>query len=87
MYVLETAAITNIFISIIFKVSFPGSGNSWLRMLIQGVSGVFIASIYPVGDDNLFHSKGKAIVKTFLTFQNIFRCFKTNKIYCIIKRN
>jgi len=38
-------------------VSFPGSGNSWLRMLLVGITGVFISSIYP-GDDSQFQSKG-----------------------------
>ncbi|XP_046642445.1 WSC domain-containing protein 2-like [Daphnia pulicaria] len=37
-------------------VSFPGSGNSWLRMLLVGVTGVFISSIYP-GEDSQFKSK------------------------------
>lgn len=39
-------------------VSFPGSGNSWLRMLLMGISGVFITSIY-IGEDAAFQSKGK----------------------------
>lgn len=38
-------------------VSFPGSGNSWLRMLLMGISGLFISSVY-VGDDSAFQSKG-----------------------------
>lgn len=38
-------------------VSFPGSGNSWLRMLLMGISGVFINSVYG-GEDSLFRSKG-----------------------------
>lgn len=37
-------------------VSFPGSGNSWLRMLLMGATGVFIRSVYD-GDDSLFQSK------------------------------
>ena len=39
-------------------VSFPGSGNSWLRMLLMGLSGIFVHSVYS-GDDSLFRSKGK----------------------------
>nr|CAH0104681.1 unnamed protein product [Daphnia galeata] len=36
-------------------VSFPGSGNTWLRMLLMGVTGLYIDTIYP--GDELFHSK------------------------------
>jgi len=39
-------------------VSFPGSGNSWLRMLLMGLSGIFVHSVYS-GDDSLFRSKGR----------------------------
>lgn len=39
-------------------VSFPGSGNSWLRMLLMGATGIFIRSVYD-GDDSLFQSKGE----------------------------
>lgn len=46
-------------------VSFPGSGNSWLRMLLVGVTGVFISSIYP-GEDSQFKSKGN--LTTFHSF-------------------
>ena len=38
-------------------VSFPGSGNTWLRMLLMGVTGIYINSVYG-GDDALFESKG-----------------------------
>ena len=38
-------------------VSFPGSGNSWLRMLLMGLTGVFVHSVY-AGDDATFQSKG-----------------------------
>ena len=38
-------------------VSFPGSGNTWLRMLLMGITGVYINSVYG-GDDALFESKG-----------------------------
>ena len=38
-------------------VSFPGSGNSWLRVLLMGLTGVFAKSIYS-GEDALFQSKG-----------------------------
>ena len=37
-------------------VSFPGSGNTWLRMLLMGVTGLYVDTIYP--GDELFHSKG-----------------------------
>lgn len=37
-------------------VSYPGSGNSWLRMLLMGITGVFVNSVYP--NDAVFHSKG-----------------------------
>lgn len=40
-------------------VSFPGSGNSWLRMLLVGITGMFISSVY-AGDDTQFQSKGIA---------------------------
>lgn len=43
-------------------VSFPGSGNSWLRMLLMGISGVFIHSVYP-GDDTVFQSPSNSIVR------------------------
>ena len=36
-------------------VSFPGSGNRWLRDLLMGLTGVFIGSIY---DEGLFESEG-----------------------------
>lgn len=39
-------------------VSFPGSGNTWLRMLLMGITGVYINSVYG-GEDALFDSKGK----------------------------
>jgi hypothetical protein len=38
-------------------VSFPGSGNTWLRMLLMGVTGYYVDTIYP--GDELFNSKGK----------------------------
>ncbi len=38
-------------------VSFPGSGNSWLRMLLMGTTGIFATSVYD-GEDGLFVSKG-----------------------------
>ncbi|KAK4027065.1 hypothetical protein OUZ56_016084 [Daphnia magna] len=37
-------------------VSFPGSGNSWLRMLLVGITGMFISSVY-TGEDTQFQSK------------------------------
>ncbi len=37
-------------------VSFPGSGNTWLRMLLMGVTGYYVDTIYP--GDELFISKG-----------------------------
>lgn len=37
-------------------VSFPGSGNTWLRMLLMGVTGLYVDTIYP--GDELFISKG-----------------------------
>lgn len=27
-------------------VSFPGSGNSWLRMLLMGITGILVDSVY-----------------------------------------
>lgn len=39
-------------------VSFPGSGNTWLRMLLMGATGIFIRSVYD-GDDSRFQSKGE----------------------------
>lgn len=45
-------------------VSFPGSGNSWLRMLLMGLSGVFISSVY-IGDDSAFQSKGESYQKQY----------------------
>uniref|UniRef100_A0A0P5B7E5 Rna-binding protein n=1 Tax=Daphnia magna TaxID=35525 RepID=A0A0P5B7E5_9CRUS len=36
-------------------VSFPGSGNTWLRMLLMGVTGLYVDTIYP--GDELFISK------------------------------
>uniref|UniRef100_A0A0P5XSF9 Rna-binding protein n=1 Tax=Daphnia magna TaxID=35525 RepID=A0A0P5XSF9_9CRUS len=36
-------------------VSFPGSGNTWLRMLLMGVTGLYVDTIYP--GDELFVSK------------------------------
>ena len=42
-------------------VSFPGSGNSWLRMLLEGLTGVYINSVYTNGD-NIFTSKGKYFI-------------------------
>ena len=42
-------------------VSFPGSGNTWLRMLLMGITGVYINSVYG-GDDALFESKGSLLV-------------------------
>ena len=41
-------------------VSFPGSGNTWLRMLVMGVTGIYIDSVYG-GDDALFESKGSLL--------------------------
>ena len=38
-------------------VSFPGSGNSWLRMLLEGLTGIYIDSVY-TNRDNTFRSKG-----------------------------
>ena len=38
-------------------VSFPGSGNTWLRMLLMGVTGLYVDTIYP--GDEFFISKGK----------------------------
>uniref|UniRef100_A0A0N8CLT7 Rna-binding protein n=3 Tax=Daphnia magna TaxID=35525 RepID=A0A0N8CLT7_9CRUS len=43
-------------------VSFPGSGNTWLRMLLMGVTGLYVDTIYP--GDELFISKGKAIFRS-----------------------
>ena len=57
-------------------VSFPGSGNSWLRMLLVGITGVFISSIYP-GDDSEFQSKG--IVKFHL---NLILFEKIGDVLC-----
>ena len=37
-------------------VSFPGSGNTWLRMLLMGVTGLYVDTIYP--GDEFFISKG-----------------------------
>lgn len=37
-------------------VSFPGSGNTWLRMLIMGVTGLYVDTVYP--SDEFFYSKG-----------------------------
>ena len=37
-------------------VSFPGSGNTWLRMLLMGVTGLYVDTIYP--GDEFFSSKG-----------------------------
>ena len=37
-------------------VSFPGSGNSWIRMLLMGVTGIYVDSVYG-GNDALFRSK------------------------------
>ena len=37
-------------------VSFPGSGNSWLRMLVMGITGIFTSSVYD-GEDSLFVPK------------------------------
>lgn len=37
-------------------VSFPGSGNTWLRMLLMGLTGMYVDTIYP--NDEFFHSKG-----------------------------
>ena len=39
-------------------VSFPGSGNSWLRMLLMGLTGIFVHSVY-AGEDTTFQSKGE----------------------------
>ncbi|XP_046645956.1 WSC domain-containing protein 2-like [Daphnia pulicaria] len=36
-------------------VSFPGSGNTWLRMLLMGVTGLYVDTIYP--GDEFFISK------------------------------
>ncbi|KAI9559232.1 hypothetical protein GHT06_016021 [Daphnia sinensis] len=33
-------------------VSFPGSGNTWLRTILMGITGLFIGSVY----DSTFHS-------------------------------
>ena len=41
-------------------VSFPGSGNSWLRMLLEGLTGIFVNSVYGDGDNN-FRSKSKLL--------------------------
>jgi hypothetical protein len=45
-------------------VSFPGSGNRWLRDLLMGLTGVFIGSIY---DDGLFESEGNVSFNLFIT--------------------
>lgn len=42
-------------------VSFPGSGNSWLRMLLMGITGIFTSSVY-MGDDAAFRSKGILLI-------------------------
>lgn len=36
-------------------VSFPGSGNTWLRMLLMGMTGLYIDTVY---DDEVFSSLG-----------------------------
>ena len=41
-------------------VSFPGSGNTWLRMLLMGITGIYINSVYG-GDDAFFESKGSLL--------------------------
>lgn len=46
-------------------VSYPGSGNSWLRMLLMGITGVYVDSMYP--DDSVFVSKGMIMV-TYINF-------------------
>ena len=51
-------------------VSFPGSGNTWLRMLLMGVTGFYVDTIYP--GDELFNSKGKFT----------FKCENYSFLYC-----
>ena len=41
-------------------VSFPGSGNTWLRMLLMGITGLYVDTVYP--SDELFYSKGDKIL-------------------------
>lgn len=50
-------------------VSFPGSGNTWLRMLLMGLTGIYIDTVYP-GDEK-FPTKGKfQAVSTHVALRN-----------------
>ena len=53
-------------------VSFPGSGNSWLRMLVMGITGVFTSSVYD-GEDSLFVPKCKCLTQFFQLFYVLFK--------------
>lgn len=39
-------------------VSFPGSGNTWLRILLMGLTGIYVDTVYP--GDETFPTKGKS---------------------------
>lgn len=52
-------------------VSFPGSGNTWLRRLIEASTGLFTGSLY---DDTELFMRGLYYVNIVL---NIFRTFFT----------
>ncbi len=39
-------------------VSFPGSGNSWIRSLLMGITGVYVTSAY-VDEERFFRPNSK----------------------------
>lgn len=49
---------------LIAVASFPGSGNTWVRYLIERASGIYTGSYYDDGD---LYNKGK-IIKIVLLF-------------------
>ena len=44
-------------------VSFPGSGNTWIRYLIESVTGIFTGSVY---EDEFLNKTGKLTHPTYL---------------------
>ena len=53
-------------------ISFPGSGNTWIRYLIEGATGIFTGSVYT---DQELEKKGMYAKQGFLRKLYIFFLF------------
>jgi hypothetical protein len=80
---LQIGFITNHTYPLMALVSYPGSGNTWIRQLIEGLTGFFTGSVYE--DMDIFH---KGMLQAFFSLSTLHQMpFGLDSTNCCYKKS